>query len=177
MRIICCRFGTKFTDWHVKNLKHMIDNYSGLSYDSFEVIENDIYGNWYNKLQMYDKFRDGENLYFDLDVIIYNKLPNLVRKELFSVFNSVDLIIHAGDIGDQNVLIELESLAPVKAVLGNNDWQLPVKYKEKLTFNLCKKTIFIQHIFNDLPKEKKKDSDLIKNIISIIKRVSKNRTT
>ena len=31
MRIICCRFGTKFTDWHVKNLKHMIDNYSGLT--------------------------------------------------------------------------------------------------------------------------------------------------
>ena len=81
MRIICCRFGTKFTDWHVNNLKHMIDNYSGLSYDSFEVIENDIYGNWYNKLQMYDKFRDGENLYFDLDVIIYDKLPNLIRKE------------------------------------------------------------------------------------------------
>tara|TARA_B100000927_G_scaffold263529_1_gene235081 strand:+ start:69 stop:581 length:513 start_codon:yes stop_codon:yes gene_type:complete len=59
----------------------MIDNYSGLSYDSFEVIENDIYGNWYNKLQMYDKFRDGENLYFDLDIIIYDKLPNLIRKE------------------------------------------------------------------------------------------------
>ena len=61
MRIICCRFGNKFTNWHVKNLKHMIDKYSGLSYDSFEVIENDLYGNWYNKLQMYDKFRDGEN--------------------------------------------------------------------------------------------------------------------
>ncbi len=81
MRIICCRFGNKFNQWHVDNLKHMIDTYSGLSYDSFEVIENDIYGNWYNKLQMYDKFRDGENLYFDLDVIIYNKLPNLIRKE------------------------------------------------------------------------------------------------
>ncbi|SVE44030.1 uncharacterized protein METZ01_LOCUS496884, partial [marine metagenome] len=59
----------------------MIDTYSGLKYDSFEVIENDLYGNWYNKLQMYDKFRDGENLYFDLDVVIYNKLPNLVRKK------------------------------------------------------------------------------------------------
>ena len=34
----------------------------------------------HNKLQMYDKFRDG-NLYFDLDIIIYNKLPNLIRKE------------------------------------------------------------------------------------------------
>ena len=80
MRIICCRFGNKFTQWHVDNLKHMIDEYSGLKYDSFEVIENDLYGNWYNKLQMYDKFRDGENLYFDLDVVIYNKLPNLIRK-------------------------------------------------------------------------------------------------
>ena len=86
MRIICCRFGKKFTDWHVKNLKHMIDTYSGLSYDSFEVIENDLYGNWYNKLQMYDKFRDGENLYFDLDMIIYNKLPNLIRKD-FTLLN------------------------------------------------------------------------------------------
>jgi hypothetical protein len=58
----------------------MIDNYSGLKYDSFEVIEDDIYGNWFNKFQMYDRFRDGENLYFDLDMIIYDTLPNLVRK-------------------------------------------------------------------------------------------------
>jgi len=64
----------------------MIDKYSGLFYNSFEVIENDIYGNWYNKLQMYDKFRDGQNLYFDLDVIIYNKLPDLIRKE-FTLLN------------------------------------------------------------------------------------------
>ena len=80
MRIICCRFGDKFTQWHVDNLKHMIDEYSGLKYDSFEVIEDDLYGNWFNKFQMYDRFRDGENLYFDLDMIIYDTLPNLVRK-------------------------------------------------------------------------------------------------
>ena len=73
MRIICCRFGDKFNQWHVDNLKHMIDEYSGLKYDSFEVIEDDLYGNWFNKFQMYDRFRDGENLYFDLDVIIHNK--------------------------------------------------------------------------------------------------------
>ena len=102
---------------------------------------------------------------FHKKIGVVSDTHNLVRKELFSVFNTVDLIIHAGDIGDQNVLIELESLAPVKAVLGNNDWQLPVKYKEKLTFNLCNKTIFIQHIFNDLPKEKKQKPNLIKNII------------
>tara|TARA_B100000902_G_scaffold345473_1_gene351559 strand:- start:1358 stop:1951 length:594 start_codon:yes stop_codon:yes gene_type:complete len=87
MRIICCRFGNKFNDWHVKNLKHMIDNYSGLKYDSFEIIENDLYGNWYNKLQMYDMFRDGENLYFDLDMVIYNKLPNLIRKDFTLLYD------------------------------------------------------------------------------------------
>jgi hypothetical protein len=87
MRIICCRFGEKFNNWHVKNLKHMIDNYSGLKYDSFEVIENNIYNNWYNKLQMYDMFKDGENLYFDLDVIIYDKLPNLIRKDFTLLYD------------------------------------------------------------------------------------------
>jgi len=80
MRIICVRTGEKYTNWHVRNLKHMIDTYSGLKYDSFEVIENDLYGNWYNKLQMYDMFRNSENLYFDLDMIIYDKVPNLIRK-------------------------------------------------------------------------------------------------
>ena len=58
MRIICCRFGDKFNNWHVKNLKHMIDNYSGLKYDEFVVVSSDLYGNWYNKLQMYDIYRD-----------------------------------------------------------------------------------------------------------------------
>ena len=71
MRIICCRFGDKFNNWHVKNLKHMIDNYSGLKYDEFVVVSSDLYGNWHNKLQMYDIYRDGQNLYFDLDVVIF----------------------------------------------------------------------------------------------------------
>ena len=80
-RIICCRFGDKFTQWHVDNLKYMIDTHSGLEYDTFEVIEENLYGNWYNKFQMYDRFRDGQNLYFDLDMVIYNKLPNLWREK------------------------------------------------------------------------------------------------
>ena len=34
-----------------------------------------------------------------------------------------DHIVHAGDIGDPGILRELETLAPVTAVLGNNDYQ------------------------------------------------------
>ena len=82
MRIICVNTGDKFGQWYVDNLKYMIDNYSGLKYDSFEVITEEKHKGVFNKLQMFDKFRDGENLYFDLDICIYNKVPNLVREEL-----------------------------------------------------------------------------------------------
>jgi putative phosphoesterase len=37
------------------------------------------------------------------------------------VFANVDHIVHAGDIGGDHVLRALEQLAPVTAVLGNND--------------------------------------------------------
>ena len=80
MRIICVNTGNKFDPWYTRNLKHMIDTYSGLKYDEFVVISSENYKGVFNKLQMFDLYRDGENLYFDLDVVIYNKLPNLIRK-------------------------------------------------------------------------------------------------
>ena len=72
MRIICVNTGVKFGQWYVDNLKHMIDNYSGLKYDSFEVITEEKYKGVFNKLQMFDKFRDGENLYFDLEQGVFS---------------------------------------------------------------------------------------------------------
>ncbi len=40
---------------------------------------------------------------------------------LDEVFKGMDLILHAGDIGDPSILDQLEKLAPVKAVYGNID--------------------------------------------------------
>ena len=40
---------------------------------------------------------------------------------LAKIFAGVDLILHAGDIGPDSLIAELEVIAPVKAVLGNND--------------------------------------------------------
>lgn len=40
----------------------------------------------------------------------------------FSALADVDHIIHAGDIGNPGIMRELEQLAPVVAVLGNNDF-------------------------------------------------------
>ena len=36
--------GTKFESWYVDNLKHMIDKFSNLKYDKFEVITKVVYG-------------------------------------------------------------------------------------------------------------------------------------
>lgn len=44
-----------------------------------------------------------------------------LRPEVFQHFRDVDLILHAGDVGDPHIITELESLAPVHAVWGNVD--------------------------------------------------------
>ncbi|MGH7677713.1 MAG: metallophosphoesterase family protein [Gemmatimonadaceae bacterium] len=44
----------------------------------------------------------------------------LVRPSVFTALQGVDLILHAGDVGD-GVLTELGVIAPVRAVAGNTD--------------------------------------------------------
>jgi len=45
----------------------------------------------------------------------------LLRPEVFDVFQEVDHILHAGDVGKWEVMVELQALAPVTAVYGNTD--------------------------------------------------------
>ncbi len=45
----------------------------------------------------------------------------LVRPEAKAFLKGSDLIIHAGDICDASVLVELNTIAPITAVRGNND--------------------------------------------------------
>jgi hypothetical protein len=45
----------------------------------------------------------------------------LLRPEALKALEGVELIIHAGDIGDLRLLRKLERLAPVHAVRGNTD--------------------------------------------------------
>ena len=45
----------------------------------------------------------------------------LLRPQVFDVFKDVDHILHGGDVGKWELIIELESLAPVTAVYGNSD--------------------------------------------------------
>jgi uncharacterized protein len=45
----------------------------------------------------------------------------LVRPDLYSALDGVELILHAGDVGGEDVLAELATIAPVEAVAGNVD--------------------------------------------------------
>jgi putative phosphoesterase len=45
----------------------------------------------------------------------------LVRTDVHTALAGVELILHAGDVGGEDILIELETIAPVKAVRGNTD--------------------------------------------------------
>ena len=45
----------------------------------------------------------------------------LVRPAVHEALAGVDLILHAGDVGGTDVLLELETIAPVQAVFGNTD--------------------------------------------------------
>lgn len=48
----------------------------------------------------------------------------IVRPSVFQAFAGVELILHAGDVGE-GVLDELRVIAPVRAVLGNTDPPIP----------------------------------------------------
>jgi len=45
----------------------------------------------------------------------------MLRPEVFDVFREVDHILHGGDIGRWDLVLELQALAPVTAVYGNTD--------------------------------------------------------
>jgi putative phosphoesterase len=45
----------------------------------------------------------------------------LLRPEVFEALEGVELILHAGDVCGRDVLIELATIAPVRAVYGNCD--------------------------------------------------------
>ncbi len=71
-----------------------------------------------------------------------------------SHFAGVDQILHAGDIGKQAIITQLEAIAPVVAVTGNVDWGSPLDRLypriQRLEVDGC--IIYMTHI-GGLPNE------------------------
>ncbi len=83
-----------------------------------------------------------------MEIGIISDTHGLVRPQVYKALEGVDMILHAGDIGGMDVIIELEAIAPVKAVLGNNDWDLSGRFQETLVFDMEDTSFKIQHQVN-----------------------------
>lgn len=62
------------------------------------------------------------------------------------LFAGADHILHAGDVGPQSLLLEIETIAPVTAVLGNTDTFLNLKLTEMA--ELGGRKFLVHHIIN-----------------------------
>lgn len=72
----------------------------------------------------------------------HGTLPN----EVFEVFRDVDHILHAGDVGTADLLVELEALAPVTAVYGNTDgFELRDRLPRVATVELADLVVTVTH--------------------------------
>lgn len=67
-------------------------------------------------------------------------------EQVFELFAGVSHIIHAGDIGDEELIWQLEKLAPVIAVRGNVDSDTMCYPNERLAI-IEGRTFFIRHQF------------------------------
>jgi uncharacterized protein len=56
-----------------------------------------------------------------LQIGVISDTHGLLRPEAFAALAGSEAIIHAGDVGDPEILTELERIAPVTAVRGNID--------------------------------------------------------
>jgi hypothetical protein len=68
------------------------------------------------------------------------------ESRLPELFQGVDHILHAGDIGRPWIILELEQIAPVTAVTGNTDVGLP--FRPTILVPLSNRTFLLQHIID-----------------------------
>ena len=75
----------------------------------------------------------------------------LLREEVLLALRGSELIVHAGDVGDPEILEKLEHLAPVVAVRGNvdtNSWS--VRLPETAVAEVSSASIYVLHDVNAL---------------------------
>lgn len=81
-----------------------------------------------------------------MKVGIISDTHGLLRPEVFPVFEGVEHILHAGDVGPAELLVELEAIAPVTAVWGNTDgWGVRARVPEVARVELGGVAVVVFH--------------------------------
>jgi putative phosphoesterase len=75
----------------------------------------------------------------------------LLRHEALEMLKGVEMIIHAGDVGDPEILQKLKEIAPVVAVRGNCDkGEWAYKLNKTEVVRLGETLIYVLHNVNDV---------------------------
>ena len=82
---------------------------------------------------------------------IISDTHNLLRPEVIQHLQGCDCILHGGDISSREILDQLEQIAPVKVVRGNNDKDWAEHLPPFLDFELGGLRIYMTHKKKDLP--------------------------
>lgn len=73
--------------------------------------------------------------------------------QVFTYFNEVDEIWHAGDFGSMELIKELQQFKPLKGVYGNiDDQKIRTEFPENLIFNCEQVKVLMTHIGGYPPK-------------------------
>jgi uncharacterized protein len=69
----------------------------------------------------------------------------LVRRDVHTALRGVELILHAGDVGGDEILTELELIAPVRAVSGNTDPPGHPRLSPSIDFDIDGLRVHVSH--------------------------------
>jgi hypothetical protein len=69
----------------------------------------------------------------------------MIRPDVHDMLAGVELILHAGDVGDDDILDELETIAPVRAVRGNTDAPGRPRLSERIDLEIDGVRIHVSH--------------------------------
>ena len=84
---------------------------------------------------------------------IISDTHDLLRPEVLTALQGCDGILHGGDMSSRRILDQLEAVAPVKAVRGNNDKDWAEGLPAFLDFELGGLRICMAHKKKDLPDD------------------------
>ena len=73
----------------------------------------------------------------------------LLREEIINNLNGCDLILHAGDVGKNDIIEKIKMIAPVEFVYGNIDKNNDPNYIDKI-IRLNETNLYLIHNINDI---------------------------
>lgn len=89
----------------------------------------------------------------EIKVGIISDTHGLLRAEVKDILKECDYIIHGGDINKQAIVDELEEIAPLYVVRGNNDKEWAEHLPNELRFEISGVRFYMVHNKKFIPKD------------------------